>query len=94
MAGKRREEIKQKTVLECLPSEAQYARLYWIYHLKGSKRKVRDGDEVHQFLERYLLQWLEALSLIGRISESIEFDRRVAEPNGSSNSGQNLKLSS
>ena len=71
MPGKRREEIKQKAILECLPSEVQYACLYWIYHLKGSKRKVRDGDEVHRFLERYLLQWLEALSLIGRISESI-----------------------
>jgi len=71
MPGKRQEEIKQKTILECLPSEVQYACLYWIYHLKGSKRKIRDGDEVHRFLERYLLQWLEALSLIGRISESI-----------------------
>ena len=71
MPGKRREEIKQKTILECLPSEVQYACLYWIYHLKGSKHKIRDGDEVHRFLERYLLQWLEALSLIGRVSESI-----------------------
>ena len=71
MPGKRREEIKQKTIFKCLPSEVQYACLYWIYHLKGSKYKVRDGDKIHQFLERYLLQWLEALSLIGRISESI-----------------------
>ena len=38
---------------------------------KRSKRKVQDGDEVHRFLERYLLQWLEALSFIGRILESI-----------------------
>ena len=29
------------------------------------------GDEVHQFLETRLLYWLEALSLLGRASESI-----------------------
>ena len=71
MPGRRRTDVDEQTILARLPSEVQYACRYWIYHLKGSKRKVRDGDDVHQFLARYLLHWLEALSLIGRVSESI-----------------------
>jgi hypothetical protein len=69
--GKLRAEIDEHTILTHVPPEAQYACCYWISHLKASKRRVRDGDEVHMFLERYLLHWLEALSLLGRISESI-----------------------
>jgi hypothetical protein len=71
MPGKPRADIDKQTILACLPLEVQYACLYWVYHLKGSKRRVRDGDEIHRFLERYLLHWLEALSLIGRVSESV-----------------------
>jgi len=69
--GKSRKDVDKQTIDRCLPPEVQYACCYWIYHLKGSKHKVRDGDEVHRFLERYLLHWIEALSLIRRVSESI-----------------------
>ena len=71
MPGKSREDVDKQTIDRCLPPEVQYACCYWIYHLKGSKHKVRDGDEVHRFLERYLLHWIEALSLIRWVSESI-----------------------
>ncbi len=71
MPGRRRTDIDKQIILAHLPLEIQYACLYWVYHLKGSKRRVRDGDEIHRFLERYLLHWLEALSLIGRVSESV-----------------------
>lgn len=36
-----------------------------------SRRKIRDDGLVHQFLTHHLLRWLEALSLLGRITESI-----------------------
>jgi hypothetical protein len=71
MPGRRRTDIDKQIILAHLPLEIQYACLYWVYHLKGSKRWVLDGDEIHRFLERYLLHWLEALSLIGRASESV-----------------------
>jgi archaellum biogenesis ATPase FlaH len=71
MPGTSREDVDKQTIDRCLPPEVQYACCYWIYHLKGSKHKVRDGDEVYWFLERYLLHWVEALSLIRRVSESI-----------------------
>jgi hypothetical protein len=69
--GRLRTEVDQKKVNDCLPADVQYACLYWVYHLKESKGMIQDGELAHNFLERHFLHWLEALSLIGRISESI-----------------------
>ena len=71
MPGKRREDVDKRTIDRCLPPEFQYACLYWIYHLKESEGKVQDGDQADQFLRRHFLHWLEALSLMGKMSESI-----------------------
>ncbi|KAL8364713.1 hypothetical protein RB595_003816 [Gaeumannomyces hyphopodioides] len=54
-----------------LPPEVQYACRYWVHHWKESRRQIRDGDPVHHFLTNYFLYWVEALSVIGRIRESI-----------------------
>ena len=69
--GAARANIEQQTIDDCLPPEVQYACQYWVLHLKESKYPIRDGDNVNRFLTRYLLQWLEALSIIGRIAESV-----------------------
>lgn len=69
--GSRLTDIDKQNILDHLPPEVQYACLYWVYHFKGSQRRVQDGDEIHQFLERHLLHWIETLSLIRRVSESI-----------------------
>ena len=69
--GRLRTEVDQRTVDEYLPAEVQYACLYWVYHLKESKGMIRDEGSAHNFLKRHFLHWLEALSLIRRISESI-----------------------
>ena len=66
-----RRAIDPKIIEASLPSEVQYACLYWVYHVEHSKTQPCDGDQVHDFLCRYFVQWLEALSLIGRASESI-----------------------
>ncbi|RKK77386.1 Vegetative incompatibility protein HET-E-1 [Fusarium oxysporum] len=71
--GVARSDIDRCKIDESLPSEARYACLYWVYHLKESHERIRDEDRAHKFLERHFLHWLEALSLIGRISESIGF---------------------
>ncbi|KNB15584.1 hypothetical protein FOXG_14073 [Fusarium oxysporum f. sp. lycopersici 4287] len=71
--GVARSDIDKKVINSCLPPEAQYACLYWVYHFKDSQERVRDGDQAHEFLELHFLHWLEALSLIGRISECIGF---------------------
>ncbi|KAK4205952.1 NWD2 protein, partial [Rhypophila decipiens] len=69
--GKLRSEVDQQTIDAALPPVAQYACQYWVHHLKESKSSVRDGGPVHRFLTSHLLHWLEALSLLGRISESL-----------------------
>jgi hypothetical protein len=52
-----------------------------VYHLqRGSiehenkglgSEQFDDNGQVHTFLQKYFLYWLEALSLIGRISEGV-----------------------
>ncbi|KAK4108023.1 hypothetical protein N656DRAFT_740533, partial [Canariomyces notabilis] len=69
--GKPRSEIDQRTVDAALPPEVQYACQYWVHHWKESKGIVRDDGPVHSLLKSHLLYWLEALALVGRISESI-----------------------
>lgn len=69
--GKLRSEVDQQTIDAGLPPEVQYACQYWVHHWKESKGSVRDGGPVHSFLTSHLLHWLEALSVLGRISESV-----------------------
>jgi len=69
--GKLRSEVDQQTLHAIVPPQTQYACQHWVHHWKESKRSVRDGGPVHNFLTNHLLHWLEALSFLGRISESI-----------------------
>jgi len=71
--GKLRQEIDVKTLDDCLPRDIRYASQYWIHHLKESGGQISDHDAVHEFLKRHFLHWLEVLSLVGKISESIGF---------------------
>lgn len=64
-------EVKSKAIDEYLPADIRYACQYWVYHLEQSKRSVRDRDAVHVFLLEHFLHWLEALSLIRKLTESI-----------------------
>lgn len=66
-----RSEIDQRTIDAALPSEVQYACLYWVAHWKKSMCSVEDGGLIDHFLNSHLLHWLEALGLIGRIPECI-----------------------
>jgi hypothetical protein len=69
--GKIRAEVAAETIDACLPAHVQYACLYWVHHLKESRGIMNDGDQAYSFLERHFLHWLEALSMLGRLSESI-----------------------
>ncbi|KAK6592342.1 vegetative incompatibility protein HET-E-1 [Botrytis cinerea] len=66
-----RADIDKQTIDSYLPSEIQYACQYWVYHLNESGGSIYDGDQVHNFLKCHFLHWLESLSLIGRLRESI-----------------------
>jgi hypothetical protein len=66
-----RSEVCQSTLEAALPSEVQYACLYWVFHWRESMSKVEDGGLVDCFLNSHLLHWFEALGLLGHISECI-----------------------
>jgi hypothetical protein len=66
-----RADIDQQTINAHLPTDIQYACQYWVYHLKEHRSTISDDDQVYNFLKCHFLYWLEALSLIGRMSESV-----------------------
>lgn len=70
--GKPRREIDQTTINDRLSPALQYACQYWIQHVKHGKVEIHDQDEVHMFLKKYFLNWLEAMSLMNRLAEVIE----------------------
>lgn len=64
-------DVASSRVKKCLTPEVRYACLYWIQHVQKSGARLRDNDQVHQFLELHLLHWLEAIGWIGRTSEAL-----------------------
>jgi hypothetical protein len=69
--GKLRTEINRQSIDACIPAEVRYACRYWVYHLQHSKNMSHYQDKVYTFLKQHFLHWLEAMSLIGRMSESL-----------------------
>jgi hypothetical protein len=62
--GVLRSEINDRTVTSSLPPELQYACRYWTSHLIQSKEHIVGEDTTHLFLQKHLLHWLEAMSLM------------------------------
>ncbi|KAI1177260.1 hypothetical protein F4777DRAFT_542357 [Nemania sp. FL0916] len=61
--------INPKTISNKLSPTVQYACHYWVSHVEQSWRPLVDDDQVHRFLQKHFLHWLEALSLIKMTSE-------------------------
>ncbi|KAG6986971.1 Vegetative incompatibility protein HET-E-1 [Fusarium oxysporum f. sp. conglutinans] len=70
--GTQRTEIPSLPVASCISDELQYACRHWAYHFQKIETPLINLDEVFVFLQKHLLHWLEALSLIGRFRESIQ----------------------
>ncbi|GKZ55191.1 hypothetical protein AnigIFM49718_011551 [Aspergillus niger] len=69
--GTLRSEIDREKCSQNISEELRYACRYWIHHLQRGKVALRDGDETHQLLEKHLLHWIEAMSILGYISEVV-----------------------
>lgn len=69
--GTARADIEPPVIKSSLPAHVQYACLYWVYHLEQSNARINEKHQGYLFLKRHFLHWLEALSLLGKISESI-----------------------
>ncbi|CAG8428173.1 unnamed protein product [Penicillium salamii] len=70
--GVRNHEVEKTTVDNHISPGLQYACRYWIRHLKNSDESTIDWEMIENFFKLHLLHWLEALSLLGWISEAIE----------------------
>jgi len=64
-------EVTLETVRQRLPMELQYACLYWAQHAQKSETRLQDNGQVHIFLQKHFLHWLEATSLMGKTSEAV-----------------------
>jgi hypothetical protein len=69
--GVLRSEIDDRTVASNLLPELQYACRYWISHVMQSQQDIVDRDTTHLFLQKHLLHWLEAMSLIRESSRCV-----------------------
>ena len=54
-----------------LSANIQYAVSYWAHHLMQSRVTITDDHPVHAFLTQYFLQWVTALSILGKLPEAI-----------------------
>ena len=64
-------DIHENQMEQCLPAELQYACLYWVQHLRKSGTPLHDDGQVHLFLQKHLLHWLECLCLMRKIDEAV-----------------------
>lgn len=70
-------EVQSSEIEVHLPKDVQYACRYWVDHLEKVNHKARikiglcDNGQIHTFFVKNFLHWLEALSLMGKISEGM-----------------------
>ncbi|RJE26741.1 NACHT domain protein, partial [Aspergillus sclerotialis] len=69
--GARRADVDPQGIHQYLPPELQYSCRYWIHHLKQSQAVCPEIDNVRLFLQKHFLHWVEAMSLLGLISEVV-----------------------
>ncbi|TLD03360.1 uncharacterized protein PgNI_12229, partial [Pyricularia grisea] len=62
-----RDKIDKQMMDTHIPADLQYACVYWVYHLQQSEGPV--GDDVYVFLCNHLLNWLEVLAILGKVSD-------------------------
>ncbi|KAF3931384.1 hypothetical protein ABW19_dt0200605 [Dactylella cylindrospora] len=63
-AGAHQEDVEKSQINKHLPPHVQYACRYWTKHLCQYSIGVGQLQDVYKFLEKHLLHWFEALSLM------------------------------
>ncbi|KAI9372968.1 hypothetical protein BJX61DRAFT_542167 [Aspergillus egyptiacus] len=69
-------EIEPSLVTQCIPVHLHYACVYWIDYLRASQVQPEDNGEVHEFLKRHVLYWLEVMVLLGKSGDGV---RKIRE---------------
>ncbi|PNP78057.1 hypothetical protein FNYG_08603 [Fusarium nygamai] len=70
--GMRRSAVGVGLLEERIPSELQYACMYWVHHQTKADFEPSDSNDIHDFLKTHFLHWLEALSLLSRVKECLD----------------------
>ncbi|KAL8966803.1 MAG: hypothetical protein Q9197_005783 [Variospora fuerteventurae] len=71
------QDVDKKTLDTRLPPHVRYACNYWLDHLAGARPDsrmqlgLRDDGKVHVFFKKSFLYWLEAMSLLGKMSHAV-----------------------
>lgn len=71
------QEVSRDLLNNHLPKHVQYACQHWIGHLECASPHqrthlgLRDGGEVHDFFQKRFLYWMEAMSLMGKMPETV-----------------------
>ena len=71
--GQPRQEVSSTRIQKHFSPPIQYACRYWVNHAQSGMAQIHDNDEVHVFLRKHLLHWLEALSLMDAVAEVIGY---------------------
>jgi hypothetical protein len=69
--GTYRADIDPQCIRLYLPPELEYSCRYWIQHLEQSQVLSSAIEEVRLFLQKHFLHWVEAMSLLGLVSEIV-----------------------
>jgi hypothetical protein len=69
--GVPRTKIDEEIIASSLSPDLQYACCYWITHLNRSEQDIVDRDTTQLFLQKHLLHWLEAMSLMRESSRCV-----------------------
>lgn len=76
-------EVPKSAIEKYISQHVQDACRYWVDHLEqiGCENRVRiglcDDGQIHSFFVKHFLHWLEALSLVGKISEGVVLITRL-----------------
>jgi hypothetical protein len=64
-------DLNPQSISQSLPPELQYSCRYWIHHFEKSKVASAEIHHVLLFLRHHFLHWVEAMSLLGLVSEVV-----------------------
>lgn len=80
--GYLRQDVASDTIQRKLSPTMQYACRYWVHHALHGGLKINDDHRVYLFLRIHFLHWLEALSLLNRLTDMmnhIEILKQIVE---------------
>ncbi|KAL4787985.1 WD40-repeat-containing domain protein [Aspergillus varians] len=79
--GTQRTDMESQTMSQHLSTVLQYCCRYWVHHFEHSEGRI-SISEVFAFLKLHFLHWLEALSLMGIVSEAVAMIDALQSGNG------------